>query len=196
MTSSLTSQPEAAAQRAKPPPDAAAPEGAGDDGLPMIETTLGPQAILERLETASRRGRLPGFERGNGALFDVAAHGQPFDGVLAARYEQAGPGEAARVRFTLRLLPGMPLAFAALLIFTIWPGVYFMDELIAQFIPGWWRPWVTYYWYLPLTVLPTPWIWRSVMRRARRTAREAAAATINKVAAELGGRVIPAERAA
>jgi hypothetical protein len=81
----------------------------------------------------------------------------------------------------------MPTIFAIIIIASIWPGVYFMDELIAQLLPSLWRPWVTYYWYLPLTILPTPFLWASVMAKSRRTMREHADATLANIAKETAG---------
>jgi hypothetical protein len=138
--------------------------------------------FLERLRVASRRGRLAGFESGNSSTFRVSAHGHPFDGELVGRC--TGEHQGTRVDFDLRMLPRMPALFAAIILFSIWPGVYFMDELIAQFLPGMWRPWVTYYWYLPLTILPTPFLWRSVMAKSRRTMREHADETLAKITKE------------
>ena len=158
--------------------------------LPEVVIHTNEAESLERLAVASRRGRLPGFEArpAGGGLFAVAAHGHPFDGVLTGEY-QADQG-GGRMRFRLALHRKLPVIFAAVLLLTIWPGAYFMDELIAQFTPGWWRPWVTYYWYLPLTALPAPWIWASLMRRSRVSIHAASVEAIGTIAKELGGEVV------
>lgn len=160
-----------------------------DTSLPTVLVPLDSAAIVERLTTASRRGRLAGFARSSapGVLFQAAAFGSPFEGVLEARAEPADGG--TRLRFQSRLLRTFPAIFAGVLAFTIWPGVYFTDELVAQFLPGLWSPWVTYYWYLPLTILPIPWVWRGAMRKSRRTMTEHARETVAKIAKELGGRI-------
>ena len=106
----------------------------------------------------------------------------------AGRRRSWRAGRVVRI-FRLQLLRRLPLIFTAILLFTIWPGVYFMDELIAQFLPGLWRPWVTYYWYLPLTVLPIPWMWRRTIARSTASAHEHARETIGTIARELGGSV-------
>lgn len=156
--------------------------------LPSIRTPLGPGEVLSALQTASRRGRLPGFTREAGdALFAVEAHGAPFDAQLIGRRRQAEPG--SRLVFELRLRRKLPIVFAVVLLATVWPGVYFMDELIAQYLEQWWRPWVTYYWYLPLTILPLPWAWASLMKKSRKSTRESAQAAIQKIAVEVGGTV-------
>lgn len=156
-----------------------------DAPLPSIRIAATPAQIRERLDTASRRGRLAGYNANpaGGSLFSASAHGHPFDSLLLARLE------GDRLIFRLQLLRRLPLIFAAILLFTIWPGVYFMDELIAQFLPGLWRPWVTYYWYLPLTVLPIPWMWRRTIARSTASAHEHARETIGTIARELGGSV-------
>jgi hypothetical protein len=164
-------------------PDAT-PAGASD-ALPTIRTSASAGEIRDRLTTLSRRGRLAGFDPkpADGSLFSASAHGHPFDSLLLANLD------AGRLTFRLLMLRKMPLIFAAILLFTIWPGVYFMDEVIAQFLPGLWRPWVTYYWYLPITILPIPWMWRRTMARSTSSAREHARETIETIAKELSGSI-------
>lgn len=175
--------------------------GAGDR-LPIIRTPLSAQAVLERMTTASRRGRMPGYEAlggadaagGEGDLFLVAAHGKPFDADLIVRYERAGAaGGGGLLNFRLKMHWRLRAIFIALLLLTIWPGAYFMDELVAIYLRGLWRPWVTYWWYLPITILPLPWIWRGVMKRARASTQNSAREAIAKVAAEVSGEVLVGE---
>jgi hypothetical protein len=149
--------------------------------LPRIATLLSAEQVVERLRTASKRGRLPGFQAGNGALFSVAAHGYPFDGVLR------GDMRDGHLEFSLEMLKKLPIIFAIVILLTIWPGSYFMDELVAQVLPSLWRPWITYYWYIPVTVLPIPWMWRGLMRKSRTTMDAAAREAIRKIAGEVEG---------
>jgi hypothetical protein len=151
--------------------------------LPVIVTPLTRDQVFERLQTASRRGRLPGFRETEGSLCSVAAHGVPFDGSLLVDVRDG------KVVFSLMMLKKLPVIFAVTLAVTIWPGVYFTDELVAVFLPSLWRPWITYYWYLPLTVLPIPWIWRGLMRKSHASMHASAIEAIQKVAAEIGGKV-------
>ncbi len=98
--------------------------------------------------------------------------------------------DGGELTFRLVLLKKMPTIFGVLLALTIWPGVYFMDEVVSQL--GLWRadwPWLTYYWYLPLTVIPIPWMWRSMIAKSQRSAREHARETIEGIAREIGGTV-------
>jgi len=170
------------------------PRAAGDDDqsdqaggctLPELATPLTPTEVLDRVDLASRRGRMPGFGEGGfggqGGLFHVAAHGHPFDAVLIARYEGAGGG--GRLTFCIHHLRKMRIAFAVVLAFTIWPGVYFMDLLI----PGEWGWIPTWWWYIPITALPIPWLWRRIMHKSDAAVDESARKAIEKIAAELAG---------
>ena len=164
------------------------PQPGLDYALPTIATGASPQEIVERLTMASRRGKLAGFDPRPrcGGLFAAAAHGHQFDSLIVADHD----GANGRLSFRLVMLRKMPLVFGAILALTIWPGVYCMDELVSQL--GFWRPehpWLTYYWYLPLTVLPMPWMSRSVVRRSVRSAREHARETIETIANGIGGSV-------
>lgn len=140
-----------------------------------------PDEIRQRLDIAARRGRIPGLHPGTGdRLFHVDGCGTPFDHHLTATWTPADRG--TRVSFTLERQRRVPLIFAAALAATVWPGVYFMDQLI----PGEWN-WIrTEYWYLPLTILPIPWFWRATARKSRQIAMEDAHSIVAKVRTELG----------
>jgi hypothetical protein len=150
-----------------------------------VVTALARGEILERLRTASKRGRLPGFREGTGQdCFVVAAHGHPFDADLIAACTDA-PGNATRLEFRTRLRRKLPWVFAVILAATVWPGVHFMDGLIPArwgWIPTWW-------WYMPVTALPLPWVWAGLMKKSRASIRAAAEEAVRGIAAELGGRV-------
>lgn len=159
--------------------------------LPAVQTGLSRDQVLERLRTASRRGRLAGFEAPAkaGGLFCAAAFGKPFDETLIGDAKEL-PGGGTTLRFRTRLLPTLPAVYMAVLLLTVWPGAYFMDELIAQFLPGLWSPWVTYWWYVPLTAIPIPWVWRGLRRRSRAAAHDAAHVAVRKIAAEVEGVIV------
>lgn len=182
---------------AAPPEPAVAdtPVSAGPSQLgstppfPRIQTALSTAQVRERLGAASRRGRLPGYQDAQEeGLFRVAAFGHPFDGYLTASARAATSGTL--LEFALRLARRGPALFAASLMLTVWPGVYFMDQLMIQFLPGVRDTVATAWWYLPLTILPSPWAWAVVVRKSRHSARDSAQAAIRKIAFELDGDLI------
>jgi hypothetical protein len=175
--------------RAKPAGDAA-PAAA----LPDVESPLGPAEALQRLATASRRGRLPGFHNHaepGGVLFSVAAFGHPFDGVLNARVD-SGSAATMRLLFRWQVPSRLPILFGVALAATVWPGVYFMDQLMIQAAPGWREAVPTWWWYLPLTLASIPWLVRSVWHRTRVSVQASSLEAIEKIAREIDGRVIGA----
>lgn len=148
--------------------------------LSLIRTPLNPDQVREKLLTASKRGRMAGY---NGApaqgLFSVAAFGHPFEGDLMATSADG------TLNFELRMHRKLPVIFAVVLLLTIWPGVYLTDQLI----PGEWGWIPTAWWYLPITVIPIPWVWRSLMRKSRATMDASARESIAKIAAEIDGTI-------
>jgi hypothetical protein len=187
------------------------PEGA----LPTLHVPMSTQAILERLSTMSKRGRLDGFEANptspEPGLFAAAALGTPFDSVMIARQARtpgdpslttgsssasgpsptgdsaaSSPVPATTLEFEIHMTRKLPMIFAAALIFTVWPGVALTDMFIADWFPSLWRLGITYYWYLPLAILSVPFAWRAAMKRSRETARQYAVETIDAIGKELG----------
>jgi len=170
---------------------------AAQPALPHLTVPLESGAIVDRIDQASRRGRMPGFRAGaEGGLFVVDAWGTPFDHDLIARAEPADGG--TRLEFDLRLRRRLPTIHAIVLVFTVWPGVWLTDSMLKLWF-GWYYAltqkdmfvWggfeaFTYLWYLPLCVVPLPWVWRNSHRRSRRTARVSALEIIGKIARELG----------
>ena len=180
---------------ASPLPDRA-PHALG--ALPSLAVPLTTDEVLDRLGTASRRGRLPGFDAKptSGALFRVAAFGTPMDSDLDARPRQVNG--LVMLDFSVVAPRRLAVVLALSLVLTVWPGVYFMDQLMIQVLPGVWN-WLpalpgpmshTWWWYLPVSILPIPWVWRGVMRRARETALVSAREAIDKLAGELGADIV------
>lgn len=159
--------------------------------LPTLTVPLAPDEIVERLRTASKRGRLAGFAAPHpGGLFKAEAFASPFESELIATAQDAPGGRA--LAFRVRMLPRLPVIFAAVCIFTVWPGVWFTESLLQTYWP--WLPQQvpTAWWYLPLSILPLPFAWRSWMRKSRRESDASAREQIAKIAAELG---VPAPNA-
>lgn len=149
-------------------------------GLPEIETELGGDEIRERLHSLSKRGKLPGFEKEvGGGLCAVAAHGVPFDSQLLLRLE------GGRLSFECRLLPLMPRLFVLMMVVAVWPGLPLTDSFLSSF--DWYNSLMgslrlrTWYWYLPLTVVPLPFAFRGALAKSRSSALESAGEQIEKI---------------
>jgi hypothetical protein len=148
--------------------------------LPAIPTSLSADEVQNRLSTMSKRGKLPGFEASEpGALCSVAAHGTPFDSKLLVRHNEN------ELRFECVMLRLMPCVFAILLVVTIWPGLPLTSTFLTSF--DWYNSIMssigieTWHWYLPLTILPAPFAFRSAMMKSRNSAHESALETIEKI---------------
>jgi hypothetical protein len=151
------------------------------DALPDLRTALPPDAVLARARALSKRGKLPGFADAPAPdLFSADAHGHPFDRRLIAT-AAAEPG-GTRVRFRLAWKPRTPAIFGVVLLVSIWPGLPITDSLLVSYSrwyeglvspDGWFRTWM---WYLPLTVLPVPFLavrfWKLSVQSTRASAAE------------------------
>ena len=109
----------------------------------------------------------------------VAAHGAPFDSEMLVHHE------SGRVIFELRMLAMMPRIFALLLVITVWPGLPLTEGFLGSFT--WYSDFEastgikTWYWYLPLTILPIPFVWKSSMAKSRQSAQQSAVETIDSL---------------
>lgn len=167
-----------------PPPAPVAP-------LPILRTALAPDQILDRLDKASRRGKLAGFHATGqpDSPFWIEIFGKFFHRRLLVTLRPAPQAESASttLSFENRLRPAVPIAFWIVTILSVWPGVVLTDSLLATYFS--WYPrefWITCAWYLPLTILPVPWMWLSWWRQSATIADAEARASIAKVAAHLG----------
>jgi len=176
----------------EPQPDAAAPAKPSPAevrqmlaNLPHIATDLESTEIATRAQRQSERGKLPGFVASiPDGLFEANAFGNPFDYRLIAYH---APN---KLNFNLKIKRKMPIIFWVVMAFTIWPGVLFTDSILNTWF-GWYpnETWITYAWYLPLTVLPLPWLHKAVMARTRLAALVHAHEQIHAIAKTLGGEV-------
>ncbi|MFG0305809.1 MAG: hypothetical protein ACF8Q5_06305 [Phycisphaerales bacterium JB040] len=156
-----------------------------------VRTPMPGERVLEEARSMSRRGKLPGFVEGGdegraGELFRCAAFGRPFDSELVVRAEDS-PGGGCALTGEVRLKPALPWVFGVVTALTVWPGVVLMDSLMNSWFR--WYPvetWVTYAWYVPLTVLPLPWVVRRVVRQSRESAWGHALETREKIAKRVG----------
>lgn len=157
-----------------------------DQTLDVIETTLSAGEAKERMQRLSKKGKLPGFDANcKHGIFSVAAHGTPFDSELIFEHQDG------RLTPTLRLTPMIPSIFAALLVITVWPGLPLTDGFLASFT--WYGNLLakvgidTWHWYLPITILPAPFMWKSAIRKSKESARASAIETIELARKTLKG---------
>jgi len=180
--------------------DAATREGSArqqvgpEEPLPAIVTPLDREAIVAKLDEASRRGNLPGFKPGDPeGLCSVAAFGYPFDRKLVVIADAEDNGRT-RLRWRLRLGRRMPTILVVTLIVTVWPGEPLLDSLLKTYFGfynawtnpetgGWLRTWM---WYLPIAIPSVPLTWRWAMRKTRASTHQSARETIKKIAGLLG----------
>jgi len=160
-----------------------------------LHSSLTPTEVAARLAKAGRRGRLPGFDAQSQARFRIDCDAVPFEYALVGTIKEgpasaSGPGSVILLHTERRRL--MPMIFAVTLALTVWPGVWLTDSLVGVYWSAYGRwseqmPWLTYAWYLPISVLPLPWVWRSLTRKSKRMAAESAAkiiATIRSIVAD------------
>jgi len=152
--------------------------------LPDIPTASDADAVVAKLRNRSKRGKLPGF---NGSpsegVASVAAYGTPFDGTLFVHHE---PG---RLRFQVRLNQKIPAIFAVILVLTVWPGMPLTDSFLSNFL--WYEKLLakgleTWMWYVPTTILPLPFVWRTAIKKSRASIYAHAHETIEKLRPLLG----------
>jgi len=155
-----------------------------DAGLPEIETDLSSQEIQSRLLNLSKKGKLPGFD-GESAdgIASVIAHGIPFDSTMSIHLE------SGKVSFQVKLLRLIPTIFAITLIVTVWPGLPLTESFLRSF--QWYDNLMgkigmeTWHWYLPLTILPAPFVMKSSIAKSRKSGHASALETIDKLNAVL-----------
>lgn len=157
--------------------------------LPAIDSPLAVEEVLSRLGALAKRGKLAGFARSASPdLFEVSAFGPPFDYRLIAAAERAPSG--TRLRFRIALMKKLPIIFALVVIVSIWPGVWLTDSMLRTYF-SWYTMsfWGTCAWYMPLTVLPLPWMWKKMVVGSRAAANADARELIGKIAGAIEGRV-------
>ncbi|TVQ63316.1 MAG: hypothetical protein EA379_04155 [Phycisphaerales bacterium] len=170
---------------------AAAPKPSARAHTPdPVRVPVAPDAVFERLDRAARKGDMPGLRAGDdGQSFRLRIFGELFDRELVgeARPDTASPGESEIV-YRVRLLPLMPAVTVVTLVFVIWPGVWLTDSMLSTYFPGFTRAVPTWWWYMPLTVLPLPWAVRTAWRRSCATANEEIVKAAERVRTALGAR--------
>ena len=152
--------------------------------LPEFQTQLSSDEIRRRLLSLSKKGKLPGYSsESDMGIASVAAHGAPFDSKLEIIHD------SEKVTFEAHLLKLIPTIFAITLVVTIWPGLPLTDGFLRSFV--WYDNLMgkigieTWHWYLPLTILPAPFMFKSAIAKSKLAAHESALETIEKIRAIL-----------
>lgn len=153
----------------------------------VIHTQAGTAKILEKMRGLSRQGKLPGFEA-KGEEFVALAYGWVYDFDFIAK-PTAGAGGTV-LRFDLQVKRKTPWIVAAMLALSIFPGVWITHSMLAIYF-GWYPAelWKTCVWYLPLSIIPIPWVWKTAMERSRTAAEESSRELLERIATELNGKI-------
>ncbi len=171
--------------------------------LPVLLAPLTPAQILDRLDKASRRGKLAGFRRSDtpDRPFHIEVFGKYFDRRLLVTMSSdsvASPDSAGAsappagntsttLRFENRVKHSRICIFWFVILISIWPGVSLTDSILATYFD--WYPrefWVTCAWYLPLAIAPVPWMWLTAWRQSAVIADAEARESIARIAAHVG----------
>lgn len=150
--------------------------------------------MMQAFAQRARRGKLAEFREQdtgkNQGDFSIEAAANPFDHQLIGTFDSNGGSTTIKLR--LERLKMMPMVFALVLIVTVWPGVWLTDSMLVTYF-GWYSrwtqsmPWLTYAWYLPLSVLPLPWVWRGIVLKSRAEAMESAKEMVEAVVQTVDG---------
>ena len=149
-----------------------------------VAAPRGKSESLALLASAARRGELPEFsDRCDRGDFSVAAFSEPLDHDLIGSFEEQQ--DRSMLRFRLRMRRRIPIAFWVLSALAVWPGVQLTHTMLTIYFPGY--RFATWMWYLPITILPMPWVWASVARKSRVKARASAQEMRDRIARILDG---------
>jgi len=159
------------------------------DVLSSVRTPLTPKDVVLTLEKAATKGKMPGYRMGTQTgAFTTLAFGAPFDHELIGT--AAAQDGRTLVTFRLRMLPKLPAFYAALIVVSVWPGVWLTESMLTTYFS--WYPrnmWWTWAWYMPLTVGPLPWMWKKWVVGSRTAALTDARETITRIAELCNGEV-------
>lgn len=165
------------------------PQVGASGALPMVvHSPHGTQEILNRLEKASRRGELPGFERGGPAIngsaatFHADADAVPFEGIVVAVATPEAQGTGTMLTLSVRLKPRMPWIFLVSLVLAAYPGVILTGSMLRTLAPGATWLWETvWWWYFPLAVVSIPLAFFPAVNKSRKLAAASAAEVASKI---------------
>jgi hypothetical protein len=145
---------------------------------------LTPQEVVMAAEKRAKQGKLAGFARGSGdALFVADVFGEPFDRQLVVRGEKIDGG--TRLLFAAPMKMRLPWIFIAVIAFSIWPGVTLTHSLLVTYFS--WYTIQTWWWYIPITVLPLPWMYKKMMTKSEHSCAVSVLEQIESVREAVGG---------
>lgn len=157
--------------------------------LAYVTTGLAPTRVLEKLDRLARDGKLAGFRALGTGGFEVSAFGEPFDRRLVAT--MTADGTRLRLDFRASLVARMPVIYALVIAVSIWPGVWLTHSMLATYWNwyGRWDQWVTWAWYMPLTIVPLFFVLPKMVRKSERACHEHAEEQIRKIAENVSGTI-------
>ncbi|GJQ30642.1 MAG: hypothetical protein HBSAPP03_25260 [Phycisphaerae bacterium] len=157
---------------------------------PPFVVPLSPPEIRTRLEGLAKRGKLAGFRALDGTRHEAVAYGAPFDYHLHIQVRAESGG--SRLSFSLTIQPRMPVIVWVVIALSVWPGVWLAHSMLLTYFESYPKSLgVTCAWYLPLTVLPVPWMWLKMLRNSRAAASAHAAELAELIRAELSRPATP-----
>lgn len=153
--------------------------------LPRIKTPLAADEIGRRMIELAKRGKLPNHAPDPRHLFRCDLFGEPLDYSMSCAAK--GDGGTTTLRFAAAMKLRAPVIFWIIAALTVQPGMWMTDSMIRTYIPSYDIP--TWWWYLPLTVLPLPFVWIRMVRKSRLASREHAIELIDRIRAEVDGSI-------
>jgi hypothetical protein len=145
---------------------------------PGLQSPLSSAEVVERLSRQSKKGKLPGFrllhkpasERDEGAV-RLLVFGGIYDHEMLVRVVPAASGVGSDLGMRVRLLRKMPAAAIAILVLTVFPGMYLTDSMLSTYFE--WYTIETWWWYMPLVALMLPVMWKQYTQARAEAQREA-----------------------
>ncbi|MBU6412885.1 MAG: hypothetical protein KGS45_05385 [Planctomycetes bacterium] len=152
--------------------------------LPRVMCALTPEQVVKAAEKRAKQGKLAGFQHGSGdVLFVADVFGEPFDRTLVVKGEKVDGG--TRLTFAAPMKKKLPWIFIAVIAFSIWPGVTLTHSLLVTYFS--WYTIQTWWWYIPITVIPLPWMYKKMMTKSEASCAGSAMEQIESVREAVGG---------
>jgi hypothetical protein len=145
-------------------PPQSQPLPTGSEPWGVIQTSASLATTKKLAQALSKKGKLPGFTPA-GDSFTFVGFGEPLDYTILATKSADG------ITFTGKMHPKLPWIYAITTIVTLWPGSWLTDSMLRTYFQSYdFGPWFTYYWYIPLTILPLLWMFPKMIRKSKSSA--------------------------